>query len=167
MIEIDPLRAAGPVLLGSTREAAGEALRAWGDPEPYAPYPGALPLDWRINGASGVDAVVHCGSTGVVQTIEIDLDFGVRPRAQALLLGQDMFSVPAEQMLAILRERFEVEEAGDGYTVPALSLGMGRRLSAEDFDEEGDGYSFDNFLLAGPGYYDPPPRRSAGGDHGS
>lgn len=81
VIEPDPLRAAGPVLLGSRRDDAGEALRGWEDPHAYAPYPGALPLDWRVGrGSSGIDTTVHCGSTGVVQTIEIFRDFDVLDR---------------------------------------------------------------------------------------
>lgn len=44
MIEIDPLRSVGPVLLGSSHREAGQALRVWGEPVPYAPYP--VPLEY-------------------------------------------------------------------------------------------------------------------------
>jgi hypothetical protein len=160
VIELDPLRGAGPVLLGASHDEAGEALRAWGAPEEYAPYPGALPLDWRVIGW-GIDAFVHC-SAGVVETIEIFRDFDVRPRAQVFLLGLDVFSVPAEQVMAALRERFETdEEDGYGLYIPALSVGMTRSIIPDEdsHDEERDRYTcFSSILLAGPGYYDPPPQ---------
>jgi hypothetical protein len=162
VIELDPLRAAGPVLLGSSRAEAGLALRAWGEPEAYAPYPGAEPLDWRVSGM-GISAVVHCGSTGVVQTVELYRDFDVRPQAQVVLLGLDLFAVPAEQVVAALRERFEVEEDGGyGCTVPELSIGMGRPIIPDEDsdDEDRERYTcFENILLARPGYYAPPPGR--------
>ncbi|MFF3438458.1 hypothetical protein [Streptosporangium sp. NPDC002721] len=165
-IRIDPLGSVGPVLLGSPREEAGRALRAWGEPVEYAPYPGALPLDWRIGrGGSGIDAVVHCGSTGVVQTVEIFRDFDTRPGAQVFLLGMDVFSVPAEWVVEVLRERFEIEEDGYGCTVPELSIGLGRPMVPDEDDDEEDRerYTcFDNVLVAGPGYYAPPPIPGAG-----
>ncbi|MEU8379365.1 hypothetical protein [Streptosporangium sp. NPDC048865] len=161
VIRIDPLGAAGPVLLGSSREEAGRASRAWGEPVEYAPYPGALPLDWRVGGGgAGIDAFVHCGSTGVVQTVEIFRDFGTLPRAQVLLLGMDVFSVPAERVVDVLRERFEIEEDGYSCTVPELSIGLGRSVVPDqDADEEEcERYTcFGNVLVAGPGYYAPPP----------
>ncbi|MFF3443258.1 hypothetical protein [Streptosporangium sp. NPDC002721] len=166
VIQITPLGSVGPVLLGSPRVEAGEALRAWGEPVKYAPYPGALPLDWRISGGeAGIDAVVHCGSTGVVQTVEIFRDFDTLPRAQVLLLGMDVFSVPAERVVDVLRERFEIEEDGYSCTVPELSIGLGRPLVPDqDADEEErERYTcFDNVLVAGPGYYAPPPLPEAG-----
>ncbi|MEU6267373.1 hypothetical protein [Saccharopolyspora shandongensis] len=158
VIELDPLRGAGPVLLGASHEAAGDALHSWGVPETYAPYQGALPLDWRVVGL-GVDVVVHC-SAGVVETIEIFRDFNVRPSAQVFLLGLDVFSVSAEQVMAAVVERFEIDdEDAYGFTVPALSVGLGRSIVPnEDSDaEDRDRYTcFDNILLAGPGYYDSP-----------
>ncbi|NRQ30557.1 hypothetical protein HII36_01680 [Nonomuraea sp. NN258] len=154
-IELDPLRGAGPVLLGATRERAGAALRAWGEPREHAPYPGALPLDWRLTGG-GVDVHVHCGSTGVVQTIEIFRDDDdTHPAARVLLLGMDVFATPAEDVLATLGERFEVEiEDGFGGTVPELSVGLGGMVVPDDEDRA----RFGHVLIAGPGYYDRPTR---------
>lgn len=166
VIQIDPLGSVGPVLLGSSRVEAGRALRAWGEPVEYAPYPGALSLDWRISGrGSGIDAVVHCGSTGVVQTVEIFRDFDARLGAQVLLLGMDVFSTPAERVVDVLRERFEIEEDGYSCTVPELSIGLGRTLVPDqDADEEErERYTcFDNVLVASPGYYAPPPPPETG-----
>ncbi|GGK62474.1 hypothetical protein Ppa06_61510 [Planomonospora parontospora subsp. parontospora] len=158
MIEIDPLRSVGPVLIGSSHEEAGQALRVWGEPVPYAPYPGALPLDWRINGGdTGIDAFVHCGSTGAVQAVEIFRDSDTRPRAQVLLLGVDVFSMPAGQVMEVLRERFEIEEEDDcGFTVPEISVGLWRSIvPGEDADEaERERYTcFESVLAARPGYY--------------
>ncbi|MBB6556854.1 hypothetical protein [Nonomuraea rubra] len=161
VIELDPLRAAGPVLLGASFEEAGRMLAAWGTPRPYAPYPGAEPLDWRLMG-SGVDVHVFCGSAGVVQTIVIYRDFDVEPRARVFLLGMDVFSTPAEQVITELRARYEVEvEQGDcDLVVPGLSVGMSRStVPCPDDDQETiDRYTcFESVLIAGPGYYDPPP----------
>jgi hypothetical protein len=127
VIELDPLRAAGPVLLGASFEETGRVLAAWGAPQPHAPYPGAEPLDWRLTG-SGVEVHVFCGSAGVVQTVEICRDFDVEPRPQVVLLGVDLFSTSAEQVLAGLRARYDVEaDQGDcGLVVPELSIGMSR-----------------------------------------
>ncbi|MFC4120442.1 hypothetical protein [Nonomuraea zeae] len=162
LIELDPLRAAGPVLLGASFAEAGRALSAWGTPRPYAPYPGAEPLDWRLSGA-GVDAHVFCGSTGVVQTIEIYRDFDADPQARVLLLGVDVFSTPAEQVIAELRARYdiEIEGSGHGLSVPRLSVGLFRsEVPFPGADQETiDHYTcFESVLIAGPGYYDGPPR---------
>jgi hypothetical protein len=107
----------------------------------YAPHPGALPLGWRVGGeGSGIDAIVHCGSTGVVQTVQIFRDFDARPRTQVFLLGVDVFSLPAEQVMGVLRERFEVEEDGCSCPVPELSIGLGRSIVPDqDTDEEDRG----------------------------
>ncbi|MFI6740888.1 hypothetical protein ACIBI9_48885 [Nonomuraea sp. NPDC050451] len=165
VIELDPLRAAGPVLLGASFEEAGRVLAAWGTPQPYAPYPGAMPLDWRLMG-SGVDMHVFCGSAGVVQTVEIYRDFDVEPRAQVFLLGMDVFSTPAEQVIAELRSRYDVEvDEGDcGLVVPALSVGLSRSaVPYPGVDQETiDRYTcFESILIASRGYYDPPPRNVA------
>jgi hypothetical protein len=52
----------------------------------------------------------------------------VEPRAQVLLFGVDLFSTSAEQVIAELRVRYEVEvDQGDcGLVVPELSVGMSR-----------------------------------------
>ncbi|GAA3720482.1 hypothetical protein GCM10022224_103190 [Nonomuraea antimicrobica] len=147
VIEVDPLRAAGPVLLGASFEEAGRALAAWGTPRPFAPYPGAEPLDWRLTD-SGVIAHVFCGSAGVVQTVEISR-FGVESRARVLLMGMDVFSMPAEQVIAKLEARYDVADDAGGLVVPKLAIGMSYPT---DPDQEG----FDSVLIAGQGYYDPP-----------
>ncbi|MET9250280.1 hypothetical protein [Nonomuraea sp. NPDC003709] len=162
VIELDPLRAAGPVLLGTSYEEAGRALAAWGTPQPYAPYPGAKPLDWRLMG-SGVDVHVFCGSAGVVQTVEIYQDLDVEPRAQVFLFGADLFSTPAEQVIAELRVRYDVKVDQDdcGLVVPELSVGMSRSgVPFPGADQETiDRYTcFESVLIASRGYYDPPPR---------
>ncbi|MEU5882865.1 hypothetical protein [Spirillospora sp. NPDC047279] len=164
VIELQPLRAAGSVQLGASFADAGAALEAWGSPRPYVPYPGAEPLDWRLIG-SGVDAHVFCGSALSVQTVEIYRDFDFEPRAQVFLLGMDVFSVPADRVIAELRARHEVEvDEGDyGLTVPELSIGLSR--SAVPFpgadQETVDRYTcFESVLIAGPGYYDSPSRGS-------
>ncbi|MER6575271.1 hypothetical protein [Nonomuraea sp. NPDC001023] len=149
VIELDPLRAAGPVLLGASFEEAGRALAAWGTPQPFAPYPGAEPLDWRLMD-SGVIAHVFCGSAGVVQTIEIS-PFDDESPARVLLMGMDLFSAPAEQVIAELAARYDVEDDAGGLVVPELSVGMSYPA---DLDQAG----FDSVLIAGPGYYDPPHR---------
>jgi hypothetical protein len=165
VIEVDPLRAVGTLLLGASFQEAGRVLAAWGTPRPHAPYPGAEPLDWRVVG-SGVDAHVHCGSTGVVQTVEIYRDFDSERRAQVFLLGVDVFSTPAEQVIAGLRARHDVEDDdGDhGIVVPELSVGLSR--SAVPYPGGGqetiDRYTcFESILIAGRGYYDPPSRNGA------
>ncbi|MCO6004030.1 hypothetical protein NE236_03475 [Actinoallomurus purpureus] len=159
IIELDPLRAAGPVSLGMSFEEAGRALAAWGTPRPFAPYPGAEPLDWQL-WDSGVSAHVFCGSAGVVQTVEISRAFedpDVEPQARVLLLGMDVFSVPARQVIAELGARYDVDDdVGHGVVVRELSVGMSRDLG-EPFPSA-DRWCFDGVLIAGPGYYDPPPR---------
>ncbi|MEV4176587.1 hypothetical protein [Nonomuraea sp. NPDC049709] len=55
---------------------------------------------------SGVDVQVFCGSAGVVQAVEIYRGFDFEPRARVLLNGIDVFSVPADQMIAELRVGF-------------------------------------------------------------
>ncbi|TYB50914.1 hypothetical protein FXF51_54575 [Nonomuraea sp. PA05] len=144
--------AAGPVLLGASFEETGRVLAAWG-----APYPGAEPLDWRLLG-SGVDVHAFCGSAGVVQTVEIYRDLDVELRAHVFLLGVDLFSTPAEQVIAELRARFDVEvDQGDcGLVVPELSRSGVPYPGADQ--ETVDRYTcFESVLIASRGYYDPPP----------
>ncbi|MQY07523.1 hypothetical protein [Actinomadura macrotermitis] len=164
IIELEPLQGAGPIPLGAPFEEAGRALAAWGTPQPYAPYPGAEPLDWRL-ADSAVGAHVHCGSKGTVQTIELYRHPETTPQAQVLLLGLDVFATPAEQVIAHLRAHHDVVDEHDGHdlAVPSLSIGMSRPMVPdpdEDDEETIARYTtFTTVLLAGPGYYDPPPRR--------
>ncbi len=85
VIEVDPGRAAGPILLGSSFAQAGEALAVWGPPTTWAPYPGSEPLDWKLSTA-GTDIHVFCGSAGVVQNVEIYRNPVAAPPATVLLL---------------------------------------------------------------------------------
>ncbi|UBU11538.1 hypothetical protein [Nonomuraea gerenzanensis] len=78
-----------------------------------------------------------------------------------LLNGMDVFSVPADQMIAELRARYDVEvDDGDyGLVVPELSVGMSRStVPFRGADQETiDRFTcFESVLIAGPGYYDGP-----------
>jgi hypothetical protein len=70
------------------------------------------------------------------------------PGVRVLYQGIDVFALPADEVVGLLRILTPVTIEDDGYTVvaPELLLALGRE----------DGKYFESVLLAKPGYYDGP-----------
>lgn len=148
VIEVDPGRAVGPVILGSSFTQAGERLATWGTPTTHAPYPGAAPLDWKLSTA-GIDIHVFCGSAGVVQNVEIYRNPVAALTETVLLMGLNLYAQPAEQVLEAIQAQGIATE-GDldmGLIMPELAVA----LSRNDLE---DGAPFDYVLVAPSGYFD-------------
>ena len=120
-VRVDPLRAVGPVVLGSPRAEAVEALRAWGEPRPSERGLVVFGPGTRL------EALVRCVDDRV-DAVEVF----AQPGAAVVLFGLDVFRTPVADVVAALRTRGDVvEDPGHAVEVPALALAL---------LQEGDGF---------------------------
>jgi hypothetical protein len=137
VIELNPPWSCGPVALGGSQRATARALRAWGDVEEFAPWPGGPPLDTIVK-AGGVNVVVGSNMEDVVQHVTVSRDFDFTPRPQVMLQGIDVFAVPVAEVVAVLEKTYGFENGHHlECTVPGLLLTLGRdEVPRENSDDE-------------------------------
>ncbi|OAH13200.1 hypothetical protein [Streptomyces jeddahensis] len=101
---------------------------------------------------SRLSVQAYTGTGGIVNAIEV-----FRPDSSVSVQyeGIDLFSLPASEVIALLRSRtaIEVEERGSSVTAPDLLLALWRPFAADSVSDA-QGYYFQSALIAEPGYYD-------------
>ncbi|MEU3604033.1 hypothetical protein AB0E83_00980 [Streptomyces sp. NPDC035033] len=150
-LHLEPPHGAGPVRLGMSFDEAVAAVVPWGEPRTRV-RPGT-----RRGGVStacaGIGVQVHLEEDDRVTAVEFwRPGEGRTSAARVLLGGRDVFTTPADELLA----GFDVHD-GDGEDpfVPGLSLGFTRRTSQE-VPRRPDGLPvhFTSVLVGGADYYD-------------
>ncbi|MFD8015074.1 hypothetical protein [Streptomyces sp. NPDC058955] len=151
-LHLEPPHGAGPVRLGMTFDEAVAAVAPWGEPRTRV-RPGPRP-DTVSASCAGIGVEVLLEEDDRVTAVEFwRPGEGRSSAARVLLGGRDVFTTPADELLAAL--------AGvrDGDTedpfVPGLSLGFTRRTSQE-VPRRADGLPvhFTSVLVGGAEYYD-------------
>ncbi|WP_328786624.1 MULTISPECIES: hypothetical protein [unclassified Streptomyces] len=150
-----PPTAAGPVHLGSPYEEALAAVRPWGEPRVVGP---TARRTRRIMGDfDGVGYTVFLDAEDHATAVELWWPGeGRQSTTRVLLDGHDVFTTPADTVLAELRERGWTVDAEDpeNVVVPGVSLGFTRQTSQEvPRDGQGLPVSFTSVLVAGTSYY--------------
>ncbi|MFI8392980.1 hypothetical protein [Streptomyces sp. NPDC085540] len=151
-----PPTAAGPVHLGSPYEEALTAVRRWGEPRVVGPTSRRAR---RIMGDfDGVGYTVFFDAKDHAMAVELWWPGeGRQSTARVLLDGHDVFTTPADTILAELRERGWTVDAEDpeNVFVSGVSLGFTRQTSQEvPRDGKGLPVSFTSVLVAGKSFYD-------------
>ncbi|MFF4006819.1 hypothetical protein [Streptomyces sp. NPDC001717] len=151
-----PPTAAGPVHLGSPYEEVLAVLRPWGEPRMIGPTSRRarrIMGDFdRVGYTVFFDAEDHTTAVELWWPGE-----GRQSTTRVLLDEHDLFSAPADSVLAELRLRGWTVDAEDpeNVFVPGVSLGFTRRTSQEvPRDGQGLPVSFTSVLVAGKSYYD-------------
>ncbi|WP_030730434.1 hypothetical protein [Streptomyces sp. NRRL S-237] len=148
--------AAGPVRLGSTYEEVLVAVRPWGEPRVLGPT--SRRARRLMCDADGIGCTVLFDVSDRAAAVELWWPGeGRRSTTRVLLEGRDVFTSPAGDVLAGVRERGWTVDAADpeDVVVPGVSLGFTRRTSQEvPRDGEGLPVSFTSVLVAGPDHYD-------------
>ncbi|MFB6821021.1 hypothetical protein ACFCXA_05460 [Streptomyces virginiae] len=151
-----PPTAAGPVHLGSPYEEALTALRPWGEPRVIGPT--SRRARRLMGDLDGVGCTVFFDAEDHTTAVELWWPGEGRQSATRVLLdGHDVFTAPADTVLADLRERGWTVDAEDleNVVVPGVSLGFTRQTSQEvPRDGQGLPVSFTSVLVAGTNYYD-------------
>lgn len=151
-----PPTAAGPVHLGSPYEEARTALRPWGEPRVIGPT--SRRARRLMGDFDGVGCTVFFDAEDRTTAVELWWPGEGRQSATRVLLdGHDVFTAPADTVLADLRERGWTVDAEDpeNVVVPGVSLGFTRQTSQEvPRDGQGLPVSFTSVLVAGKNYYD-------------
>ncbi|MFB7256988.1 hypothetical protein [Streptomyces nojiriensis] len=151
-----PPTAAGPVRLGRPYEEALTAVRPWGEPRIAGPT--ARRARRLMGDFDGVGYTVSFDAEDHAAAVELWWPGeGRLSTARVLLEGHEVFTTPADTVLAELRGRgwsVDVEDP-ENVVVPGVSLGFTRRTSQEvPRDGQGLPVSFTSVLVAGEGYYD-------------
>ncbi|WP_329105721.1 hypothetical protein [Streptomyces sp. NBC_01439] len=151
-----PPTAAGPVRLGSPYGKAVAAVRPWGEPRVVGPT--SRRARRLMGDFDGVGYTVFFDAVDRVTAVELWWPGeGRQCTTRVLLDGHDVFTTPADTVLAELRERgwtVDDEDPGNVF-VPGVSLGFTRQTSQEvPRDGQGLPVSFTSVLVAGMGYYD-------------
>ncbi|MFG2977992.1 hypothetical protein ACGFYY_33980 [Streptomyces sp. NPDC048331] len=153
---LTPPVAAGPVRLGSTYEEVLVAVRPWGEPRVLGPT--SRRARRLMCDADGVGCTVFFDARDRVTAVELWWPGeGRRSTTRVLLEGCEVFTSPADGVLAGLRGRGWTVDAADPQevVVPGVSLGFTRRTSQEvPRDGQGLPLCFTSVLVAGPEYYD-------------
>lgn len=153
LLELDPPRRAGAILIGAPIGEMREVLVQWGDPEelnrPFDEGPGLALFNDEIG------LLVHGGKDGLVRAVEM----GCVPdpaHMQILYRGIDLFSVPALDILAQLREMGIEVDDDDPSSPQVVDLTLTFSRGGECYDllaADGHCRYFTSVLVAGPGYF--------------
>ncbi|MFD7781962.1 hypothetical protein ACFV4Q_02465 [Streptomyces nojiriensis] len=151
-----PPTAAGPVQLGSPYEEVLTAVRPWGEPRVLGPT--SRRARRLMGDIDGVGYTVFFDAEDLATAVETWWPGeGRQSTTRVLLDGHDVFTTPADTLLAELRERGWTVDAEDPehVLVPGVSLGFTRQTSQEvPRDGQGLPVSFTSVLVAGKSYYD-------------
>ena len=151
VFDLEPPRGVGPVWIGMTRIEALEAVRAWGEPEPFQRTAQESP-GWIVRRPA--TTFVYFDSSGIVEAIE----FGSPRRRvvasdRVMYRGIDLFTAPARDVLHsldLLGVEMNESERGFAFTAPAILLALWR--DGEPYGEDGLPEFFGSALVAQPGY---------------
>ncbi|MFF2775051.1 hypothetical protein ACFVU3_09095 [Streptomyces sp. NPDC058052] len=162
-LHLEPPHGAGPVRLGMTFGEALAAVAPWGEPRTRV-RPRGRPNSLSAS-CDGIGVEVHLEEDDRVTAVEFWWPGEGRTSTTRVLLGgRDVFTTPADELLAGLAgptgptgPTGPVVHGGDGEDpfVPGLSLGFTRRTSQE-VPRRPDGLPvhFTSVLVGGADYYD-------------
>lgn len=105
---------------------------------------------------SGLMISVHF-MRGQLEAVELGRPAAATDRVR--FRGLDVFSMPAREVVRVMREHTRVQEDPDdraSFVAPDLLLSFWRPFAADDEPEEAQGHYFSSVLVAQPGYYDTP-----------
>ncbi len=150
-LDLLPPTGVGPVQIGAPLAEAESALAlidGYVVPDPlrpkrrgFATYISGLSIALHPDGAGSVMAIEVYGSDA--DTVRFD--------------GVDVFRTPADEIIALLESRTQVQLEEEGRTVIAPDLPMSLwRGTLPDFPEDEDGRYFESALIARPGYFATP-----------
>ncbi len=134
--DVLPHEGIGPVRLGMSRAEAREAMERAGVPPPEQ-------VETSRDLYHHAAFQVSYDAFGTVEYIELGRDgpFGVR------YLGVDVFTTPADELVALVAERAPYDpddpELGFTYLFPALDLSLWRPVMPEDCEEEDEPDEYD------------------------
>ncbi|MFE2164431.1 hypothetical protein ACFXB3_05085 [Streptomyces sp. NPDC059447] len=151
-----PPTAAGPVHMGSSYAEVLTALRPWGEPRVIGPT--SRRARRLMGDFDGVGYTVFFDAEDRTTAVELWWPGEGRQSTTRVLLDEhDVFTAPADTLLAELRERGCTVDAEnpENVLVPGVSLGFTRQTSQEvPRDGQGLPVSFTSVLVAGKSYYD-------------
>jgi len=162
IIRLEPPHGVPPLLIGMSIDESRDAVALWGDVEELPATPGrAFALRARDEDLTrDVFAYFEDGAGGGVTAVEVwRPEPATRPGANVQVrYGElDVFGLPADDVLRILRDRgVEVDESDPFYpSCPRLLLGFNREGGAHADEETGMARFFESVLVSYPGYDDP------------
>ncbi|MEU6159442.1 hypothetical protein [Streptomyces sp. NPDC047130] len=151
---LDPPRGVAPLRIGMTLDEALAAVAGWAEPKVFR-REDAVTVSTSCGGV-GVEVLLEDGRR--VTAVELWAPGGGRRSdVRVLLDGDDVFTTPAERILARARERgrrIRADEPGHPL-VPGVSLGFTRETSQDvPRDPSGSPIHFNAVLVAAEDYYD-------------
>jgi len=151
IFELRPPETAGPLHIGAAAADTVEILKSLGTPLVLC-RPHGSPPGWGVQRSSGLFISALFDPDGHLEAIELG-----RPEATDDIVtydGLDMFTTPAEDIIAQLQHCGAVHEEEDGHAfiAPGLCLSLWRSTPESPDDQESR--FFESILIARPGYYD-------------
>ena len=151
IFELCPPEIAGPLHMGAPIADTVEILKGLGTPLVLC-RPRGSPPGLGVRRSSGLFISALFGPDGHLEAIE----FGRPEAADDIVIydGLDVFTTPAEDVMAQLRHCGAEHEEEDGYafTAPDLFLSLWRSAIPESPDDQ-EGRFFESILIARTGYY--------------
>jgi hypothetical protein len=154
IFELRPPRGAGPLRVGAAGHDTVEILKQLGVPQVLCRTSGSGPA-WGVHRQSGLFICTYFDADDCLEAIE----FG-RPDSKDDAVtydGHDVFTTPAADIVAQLRQVTTVheEENGHAFTAPCLLLSLWRPVTPDSPDDQ-EGRFFESVLVARPGYCNHP-----------
>ncbi|MFF8380410.1 hypothetical protein ACF07V_30250 [Streptomyces sp. NPDC015661] len=153
---LEPPHGVGPVRLGMTLDEAVAAVSPWGEPRVRTRPNRVLVTISAKCDKVGVEVLLEEENT--VTAVELWWPGEGRETSTRVLLdGEDVFRVPADELLARAVERGWTVDAEnpENPVVPGVSLGFTRQTSQEvPRNADGIPVHFTSVLVAGEKYYD-------------